>query len=617
MRVQGDSVPSNGSAASLATVGRRLRLGDQVPDFIANSSHGQLHFHQWIQGHWVMLFSHPATFTPVCATEVGEVAMVQHTLESKGFKLAALSCEYMPEPGQWEADIAANNRAKARPDFPLIYDSSREVAVKFGMIDPDLKDKYGLPLTSRTLFIIGTDKLLKLSISYPAAVGRDIRELLRVCDALQLTSRECVATPASWPDNHANLVVGGKSMEGCVFLLSSDSGQDVQRFSQRHELEMPSGRRYMRLVCITQEEANVCDRVMRFVAYIISLIVAVASWVAQRWRFIRRRRHRRRTRSASGIDRVDRSRFGSNPRQLDIEKQYVEEVPLYSTPEMARLVKVETGGVRSQSSDVPPSVAAAELDNYLNSMDGQLRLGDHVPEFTAETTMGTLDYHQWITDKWAILFTHPGAFTPVCTTEIGTLAMMHTDLASKGFRVAALSCSRIDDLIAWRRDISAHFDNAIQVPFPLISDPAGEVAAKYGMIDRGLSLQLGAPHTSRQVFIIGPDKKLKASLNYPVTVGHSIHEIMRVCDALQMSARESVATPASWPNNHVDLVVDGKSMKGCVFLLPTVSDEDAEQFFPDRVELNMPSGLKYARLTHIKSDGKLPLCEGCAAFGRR
>lgn len=545
----------------------KLRLGDVVPDFEAETTKGHMHFHHWIKGRWVMLFSHPAAFTPVCTTEVGEVAMMHNKFKSKGFKVVGLSCDSFQDSIRWEKDILSHFSGHIqRIDFPIISDLSRQVAVKYGMIDPNLKDKFGLPLTSRTVFFIGPDKQLKSSMNYPATVGRDIYELLRVCDALLLMERESVATPASWPENHSNLVVDGKNMEGAVFLLPTISEKTAEKFfPDRAELKMPSGLKYMRLAHVKPAPPNCWAAFARFASRILS----TCGWNLQ-----------------------------------DAQNWYAEQLPpTYSTPSMARLIsfRQHPGVQRPQ----PSSGTKADLDLYLQSTDTTLRLGDYVPDFQANTTMGRLSFHQWIEGKWAILFCHPAAFTPVCTTEVGTLAMFYNTFSSKGFRVATLSRDTVEDLVAWQRDIIAHFDNKIRINFPLIADSSREVAVKYGMVDPRLRENFDVP-SNRDVFIIGPDKRLKLSMNYPLTLGRSVHELLRICDALQLSARESVATPASWPNNHTDLVVNSKVMKGSVFLLSTITDEDAENFFPDCVALQMPSGGNYMRLTNINREGRMP-----------
>jgi len=229
---------------------------------------------------------------------------------------------------------------------------------------------------------------------------------------------------------------------------------------------------------------------------------------------------------------------------------------------------------------------------YKESSDGVLRLGDVVPDFEAETTQGAMKWHEWIDGRWAILFSHPADFTPVCTTEIGRLALKYDYLAEKGVKLATLSCDKVEDHQAWLTDVVAHCENNVTIDFPIIADPTREIAASYGMLDPNVIGKDDLPLTCRAVFIIGPDKKLKLSINYPASVGRNMDEIVRVVDALQLSAKHSVATPANWPNNHESI---GK--KGWLFLLPTVSKEDADEFFPKHETCKVPSGIDYLRLT--------------------
>lgn len=226
------------------------------------------------------------------------------------------------------------------------------------------------------------------------------------------------------------------------------------------------------------------------------------------------------------------------------------------------------------------------------SSDKVLRLGNVVPDFVAQTTQGEIHWHEWIEGKWAILFSHPADFTPVCTTEIGRMALKYDYLLSKGVKVAALSCNALGEHNTWMRDVVAHCANKVTIEFPIIADETREVAVKYGMIDPELKDKEGLPLTCRAVFIIGPDKKLKLSLNYPASVGRNMDEVVRCIDALQLSAEKSIATPANWPNNHEEA-----GMKGWVFLLPTVTKEDADKHFPDHKVCEVPSGLEYLRLT--------------------
>lgn len=229
------------------------------------------------------------------------------------------------------------------------------------------------------------------------------------------------------------------------------------------------------------------------------------------------------------------------------------------------------------------------------SSDGVLRLGNVVPDFEADSTQGPIKWHEWIDGKWAILFSHPADFTPVCTTEIGRMALKYKSFEAKGIKVAALSCDKLDDHNVWLKDVVAHCANKVTIDFPIIADPSREIATLYGMLDPGLEDKEGLPLTCRAVFVVGPDKKLKLSLNYPASVGRNMDELERVMDALLLSADKSIATPANWPNNHEEA-----GMKGWVFLLPTVTKEDADKFFPDHKVCDVPSKIEYLRLTPVE-----------------
>eukprot|EP00567_Pseudictyota_dubia_P004884 CAMPEP_0197451502 /NCGR_PEP_ID=MMETSP1175-20131217/29110_1 /TAXON_ID=1003142 /ORGANISM="Triceratium dubium, Strain CCMP147" /LENGTH=313 /DNA_ID=CAMNT_0042984237 /DNA_START=75 /DNA_END=1016 /DNA_ORIENTATION=- len=242
------------------------------------------------------------------------------------------------------------------------------------------------------------------------------------------------------------------------------------------------------------------------------------------------------------------------------------------------------------------------------STDGGLRLGNIVPDFAAETTHGPIEsFHKWKEGKWAILFSHPADFTPVCTTEIGRLALKYDELKSMDCLVATLSVDPVKSHEEWLKDVVAHCENDIEVKFPIIGDHDRSISTAYGMIDPGTSDDQDLPLTIRAVFIINPENKLMLTLNYPACVGRNTDEIVRCVKALQLSYEKSIATPANWPNNHADIPIgDGErttEYKGSVFLLPTVSKEDADTNYPGYHTCEVPSDIPYLRLVkqeHVK-----------------
>jgi len=234
------------------------------------------------------------------------------------------------------------------------------------------------------------------------------------------------------------------------------------------------------------------------------------------------------------------------------------------------------------------------------STDGGLRLGNVVPDFAADTTHGKWSsFHEWKKGKWAILFSHPADFTPVCTTEIGRLALKYDDLQALDCLVATLSVDPVKSHHQWLDDVVAHCENDIDIKFPIIGDADRSISTAYGMIDPGSSDDQDLPLTIRAVFIINPENKLMLSLNYPACVGRNMDEVFRCVQALQLSYEKSVATPANWPNNHADIPMgDGRTtaFKGSVFLLPTVSEEEAEAHYPGYHTCDVPSQKGYLRL---------------------
>lgn len=191
-----------------------------------------------------------------------------------------------------------------------------------------------------------------------------------------------------------------------------------------------------------------------------------------------------------------------------------------------------------------------------------LNLGDTVPDFTADTTEGKVSFHEWLGDSWGVLFSHPKNFTPVCTTELGTVAKLKPEFDRRNVKVIGLSVDPLEAHERWSADIAE--TQGAELNFPLIADQDKTVADLYGMIHPNAS----DTTTVRSVFVIGPDKKLKLSLTYPASTGRNFDEILRVIDSLQLTAKFSVATPANWK--------DGED----VIIVPSVSDEAAKAKFP-------------------------------------
>ena len=178
-----------------------LRLGDIAPDFQADSTQGPLSFHEWLGDSWGMLFSHPADFTPVCTTELGKTALLKGEFAKRNVKVIAVSVDDLESHNRWVPDINEVNNVEV--NFPIIADGDRNVATLYDMIHPNASEKS----TVRSVFIIGPDKKVKLTLTYPASTGRNFLELIRVIDSLQLTANYQVATPADWKDGDDVIVV--------------------------------------------------------------------------------------------------------------------------------------------------------------------------------------------------------------------------------------------------------------------------------------------------------------------------------------------------------------------------------------------------------------------------
>jgi thioredoxin-dependent peroxiredoxin len=200
-----------------------------------------------------------------------------------------------------------------------------------------------------------------------------------------------------------------------------------------------------------------------------------------------------------------------------------------------------------------------------------LKLGDEAPNFIAETTEGTLDFHSWLGDSWGVLFSHPKDFTPVCTTELGTMASLKPEFDKRNVKVIGLSVDPVEGHRRWSEDIADATGHAPN--YPMIGDTDLKVSQLYGMLpaEAGESCEGRTAMdnmTVRNVFVIGPDKKIKLILVYPMSTGRNFDEILRVIDSLQLTAQYSVATPANW-----------KDGDDCI-IVPALSDEDAKEKFP-------------------------------------
>jgi len=200
-----------------------------------------------------------------------------------------------------------------------------------------------------------------------------------------------------------------------------------------------------------------------------------------------------------------------------------------------------------------------------------LRINSEAPNFTAETTQGKINFHEWIGDGWAILFSHPKDFTPVCTTELGYMASLKGEFDRRNTKVLGLSVDPVDDHVRWSKDIEE--TQGHKVTYPMIGDPELSVAKAYDMLPEGAGTssqgRTAADNaTVRSVFVIGPDKKVKAMLTYPMSTGRNFDEVLRLLDSCQLTAKHKVATPVNWKQGED------------VIIVPAVSDAEAKEKYP-------------------------------------
>uniref|UniRef100_A0A3Q2QSB5 Peroxiredoxin-6 n=1 Tax=Fundulus heteroclitus TaxID=8078 RepID=A0A3Q2QSB5_FUNHE len=229
-----------------------MLLGDVFPNFEAETTAGRVKLYEYLGDSWGILFTHPRDYTPVCTTELGRIARLDSEFRKRSVKLIGLSLDSLEDHCGWSKDILAYNCEESeccKLPFPIIADSKRELAVALGMLDPDEKDKDGLPLTARCVFVIGPDKRLKLSLLYPATTGRNFDEILRVVDSLQLTAMRRVATPADWKPGDCVMVPPNMPEEEAAALFPAGV------FTK----DLPSGKKYLRYTPDPQDQGECVD----------------------------------------------------------------------------------------------------------------------------------------------------------------------------------------------------------------------------------------------------------------------------------------------------------------------------------------------------------------------
>jgi len=238
--------PAVYAAAPPAPAPWRVKLGAEMPNFFCETTHGDFNFHDFLDSNpdcpWTVFFSHPKDYTPVCTTEIGRCEVLTGEFQQRGVKLIGVSCDPVEEHLGWSRDILYREQI-SKPEgeeflsFPIIADSSKEIVVQLGMLDPDEIDAVGLPLPARALILIGPDRKVKLSILYPATTGRNFDEILRTIDSVQLTAGQGLATPVDW-----------RQGDRCIVAPSVTTDDAKQRFANFAIEELPSGKQYLRSV---------------------------------------------------------------------------------------------------------------------------------------------------------------------------------------------------------------------------------------------------------------------------------------------------------------------------------------------------------------------------------
>ncbi|XP_008781199.1 1-Cys peroxiredoxin [Phoenix dactylifera] len=216
-----------------------------------------------------------------------------------------------------------------------------------------------------------------------------------------------------------------------------------------------------------------------------------------------------------------------------------------------------------------------------------LTIGDTIPDLEVETTRGKIRIHDYVGDSWAIIFSHPGDFTPVCTTELGKMAAYAEEFEKRGVKLLGLSCDDVKCHMEWIKDIEAYTPGC-RVTYPIVADPERELIKQLNMVDPDEKDSSGNQLPSRALHMVGPDKKVKLSFLYPASTGRNMDEVVRVLESLQKAAKHKVATPANWKPGEP------------VVISPSVSNEEAKEMFPQGFETaNLPSKKNYLRFTNV------------------
>ncbi|PQM43272.1 1-Cys peroxiredoxin [Prunus yedoensis var. nudiflora] len=217
-----------------------------------------------------------------------------------------------------------------------------------------------------------------------------------------------------------------------------------------------------------------------------------------------------------------------------------------------------------------------------------LTIGDTLPNIKAESTHGKIKLHDYIGDSWAIVFSHPGDFTPVCTTELGKMAEYAMQFQERGVKLVGLSCDDVQSHLEYIKDIEALSICGRKVEFPILADPTREIIEQLNMVDPDMKDSSGNPVPSRALHIVGPDKKVKLSFLYPATTGRNMDEVLRVLESMQMASKKKIATPANWKPGEP------------VVITPSVSQEEAKKMFPQGYKtMDLPSKKEYLRFTTV------------------
>jgi len=623
--VQPRMLGREGGAEAKAAAEFRVRLGQALPDFECETTEGRLRFHEYLGREglpaWTVLFSHPKNFTPVSATELAAISGLVGRLGELGVKLIGLSCDPLSSHAEWAKDVLALKQGAPPEDtaapgageqgaalgFPMIADEKREIAALLGVLDQSEKDSAGGALPARALFVIGPDRTNRATVLYPASTGRSFVEVLRLVESLMLTRDVRLATPGNW-----------QAKDRVIVAPAVTSEEAKAKFAGFDQKALPSGKEYLRYVdCPSepaapaqqeaaptkQEEAAPAQQDAAKEGEATPATQEPAAPGTEEAVAVpapQEAAAEQQGTPAPATQEVPAQQESAAPAQQEVAAPAKQESAAPAQQESAAPAQQEEAAPTKEEAAAPAQQEAAPAQKEAAAAqdatapappaapapDFAIRIGAALPDFACRTTEGDFTFHEFLAREpsWTILFSHPGDFTPVCTTELALCQAMAPQFRQQGVKLIGLSCSSVDEHREWAKDVLAlSRSEEERLAFPLIADEGREIVARLGMLDPSERDAAGLPMPARALFVIGPDGTNRATILYPATTGRDFEEVLRVVASLRLAEDTGLATPADWQRGDRAIVA------------PAVTTEEARERFSNLEVRELPSAKPYLR----------------------